>query len=213
MKIKNRIPMYIAVQLEGYGGKRVWLQLPANKERFDEAVGKIDGDCGCFRISDYAVKVPKLSIGDAMRTPLSVMNYLASRLNRLTDDGILKLCAIADSDYYFDRVGQILDFTFQSHYYRLLPGITDEELLGQYHIGGPKNYIADAVLKRFIDRRDYGRRLAETEKGAFTPHGYITSTIGWGLTPKMRNVPDSLNLKGYLDEDLYGDWSECDVTI
>ena len=210
MRIRNKLPMYIAVQLESCDGKRVWLPLPAHQARFAEAVEKIDGGFGYFSIKDYATKVPWLSINKAMKTPLSVMNYLASRLNKLDDNEILKLCAIADSDHFFDRVGEIIDYTFRTDCYRLLPGITDEEALGFYHINDPKTYLVDVVRKQCIDRREFGKKLAKAEKGVFTPHGYLTSSIGWDLPPSERRVPDSLNLKGYLGEDLFGNWQEYD---
>ena len=214
MKIKKKVPMYIAVQLEGsYNDKRVWLPLPANQTKFNEVIEQIDGDYGCFRIKEYNLRVPSMGRDMLKKTPLSVVNYLASRLNRLEDDEILKLCAICDSDYFFDSVGQFIDYTFQTYSYRLLPGITNEEALGFYHIGDPKNYVADVVLKKIIDRREYGKRLAEAENGVFTAHGYLTSSIGWDLPPTERFVPGSLNLKGYLGEDLYGNWNEYDTTV
>ena len=212
MKIKRKIPMYIAVQLENLD-RRVWLPLPANQARFDAAISEIQGDCGCYSIKEYNCRVPAMGRGMLMKTPLSMVNYLAYRLNKLDDHEILKLCAICDSDYYFDRVGQFLDYTFQTCCYTLLSGVTDEETLGTYHIGDPKSYIADKVLKECIDRREYGKRLAKAENGAFTPHGYLTSSIGWELPPTIRRIPDSLNLIGYLGEDLYGDWNEFDIAI
>ena len=45
MKIKRKIPMYIAVQLER-GDKRVWLPLPATKAKFADALEKIGGADG-----------------------------------------------------------------------------------------------------------------------------------------------------------------------
>ena len=214
MRIKRKVPMYIAVQLEcTFGCKRAWLPLPANQARFQETIEKIDGDYGCFKIKEYNCRVPAMGRDMLAITPLSVVNYLAARLNKLTDDEILKLCAVCDSDYYFDRVGQFIDYTFQTGCYTLLPGVTDEEALGKYYIGDPKNYIADVVLKQIIDHREYGKRLAEAENGVFTAHGYLTSSIGWDLPPTERRVPDSLNLKGYIGEDLYGNWNEYDKAI
>jgi hypothetical protein len=59
---------------------------------------------------------------------------------------------------------------------------------------------------RFIDRYEYGAKLAELENGVFSPFGYITSKIGWDLWETERRVPEYLNLKGWLGEDLYGTW-------
>ena len=207
IKIKKKVPMYIAVQLENMD-MRTWLPLPATQAQFDGAIGRIKGDCGCFSIKEYNCRVPAMSRGTLRRTSLSLVNYLAYRLNKLSDDEILKLCAICDSEYYFTLVGQYIDYTFQAHCYTLVPGATDEEALGWHHIKNPNSLKAGALLHEYIDRRKYGMRLSEAENGVFTAHGYLTSSIGWGLPPVERIVPQSLNLIGYLGEDLYADWNE-----
>lgn len=212
MKIRKKIPMYIAVQLEN-DDKRVWLPLPATKARFDEALEKIDAPYGNFIIREYNCRVPAMNRSMLMTVPLAVVNYLASRLNKLDDYDIQKLCAICDSEYYFDSVGQFIDYTFMTTCYTFLPNITDEEALGKYYIGDPKSRVAGVVLKQYIDRREYGRRLAEAENGTFTALGYLTSFIGWNLPPKERLIPDSLNLKGFIGEDLYGNWKEYETNI
>ena len=205
MKTGIKIPMYITVQLEN-GDKRVWLPLPATITQFQTSVEKIDGQDGNFTIRDYAMKVPKLSKADLMGVSLALVNFLAARLMKLNDYEILKLCAISDSEYYFCDIENYIDYTFQPGKYKLLQGVTDEEKLGDYYIRRPGLFFGGAKQKRCIDRREYGQRLAETEKGAFTPHGYITSRIGWNLLPKQRHIPDSLNIKGCIGENLYGDW-------
>ena len=206
MSIKEKLQMSIAVLLEN-NDRRVWLPLPVNKARFAAVLDKIGGECGHFIIKEYACRVPKLRVSMLMEKPLSLVNYLASRLNKLNDDGITKLCAICESEYYFYLVEQYIDFTFQTNDYTILCGVTDEEALGLYYIGDPKNYISDKVVKQYIDRREYGRRIAEAENGVFTPSGYLTSSIGWDLMPTERHIPQSLNLKGYINEDIYGDYS------
>ena len=207
MRINKKAPMNIAVQLEN-NDKRVWLTLPAMLYKFEDEIKRIDGDCTCFRIREHLCRVPAMNRNMLSQEPLAVVNYLAYRLNKLSDDEIQNLCAICDSDYYFDRVGQYIDYTFQTYCYTLLPGVTDEEALGEHYVGNLKNYMADKVLRQHIDLREYGRRLAEAEKGAFTSIGYLTSSIGWNLPPKDRRIPDSLNLKGYLGEDLFGEGTE-----
>ena len=211
MKIKRKIPMYIAVQLES-GDKRVWLPLPATKAKFADALAKIGaGNNGDFRISNYTHGVPFISAGKLMKTPLSVVNHLASRLNKLSDDEILKFCAVDNKAYYFESVGRIIDYTYQTNEYTLLPGVSDEEALGDYYIGNSKHIKADARLKQCIDRRGFGKKLAELENGVFTVHGYLSSKIGWGLPPTIgRPVPESLRLKGYIGEELYGNWEESE---
>ena len=207
MGIKTKVQMSISVLLEN-GGRSVWLALPANKARFAAALEKIGGGNGDFTIIDYAYRVPSLRMKMLMEKPLSLVNYLASRLNKLSDNDIVKLCAVCESDYYFCSVEQYIDFTFQADSYTLLRGVTDEESLGEYYIDSTKYCIADETVKQYIDRREYGRRLAEAENGVFTSHGYLTSAIGWDLPPIERHIPATLNLKGYINEDLYGTWND-----
>ena len=209
MKIKNKMPMYIAVQLEN-GNKNVWLPLPATKERFSEALQRIGGQNGSFIIKQYNCRVPAIGRYMLMEEPLAVVNYLASRLNKLYDFEVLTLCAICDSDNYFYSAQQFIDYTFQTHCYTLLPGITDEEMLATRYLN-IKNSKSDIQLKEFVDKRKLGKQLAADENGVFVAHGYLTSLIGWKLPPSERRVPDSLNLKGVLNEDLYGDYENADV--
>ncbi len=211
MKIRRKIPMYIAVQLE-CGDRRVWLPLPARKDKFHEAIKSIGAENGNFKIREYNCRVPAMGRYMLMEVPLALVNYLASRLNKLDDYDTLKLCAICDSEHYFDRVGQFIDYTFQTYSYSLKPGITNEEALGEYHIGHPKHYLAGVKLRQLIDRREFGAKVAKHENGVFTAHGYLTSSIGWNLPPQERLVPPSLNLIGFLGEHLYGDWQEYDLS-
>jgi hypothetical protein len=57
--------------------------------------------------------------------------------------------------------------------YRLFPGIRNEEDLAVAYIGSPHTAIVFIPRERRIDRAEYGRKLAESEGGRFTPQGYI----------------------------------------
>jgi hypothetical protein len=123
----------------------------------------------------------------------------------------MKLCAISDSEYYFERVWLLIDYTYKPDNYTLLPGITDEEALGQYYLGNPNTALPDTKFKQCVDRYEYGKKLAELEKGVFTSLGYVTSKTGWETKYKARHIPEPLNLRGYLNEDLYGDYNDGEL--
>jgi hypothetical protein len=55
--------------------------------------------------------------------------------------------------------------------YRLFPSIRNAEDLGVAVLGSPHTAIVPPV--RRVDRAEYGRRLALTEGGKFTKHGYL----------------------------------------
>jgi len=211
VRITKKHPMYIAVQLMNTDTRRcVWLPLPATKDEFAAALNRIGVKNGNFQIVDYNRRVPGVTIDTLMCAPLCAVNHFASRLNRLTDADLLKLCAIGDSNYYFGMIWQLIEYTYKPDNYTLLPGICDEESLGRYYLGNEHAAVHGAKLRQCIDRYEYGKRLAEMESGAFTALGYITSKDKWSSKRKPRPVPDSLNLRGYLNEDLYGDWDDCE---
>jgi hypothetical protein len=212
MKKLNELPVFVSAQLENTDtGRQAWLALPASKAQFADAIESIGAERGNFRIADYNGYGTGLTAAEAMRTPLSVMNYLAYRLRRLTPHEILILRAISVADYiYFTQAGQVIDFTFRASEYRLLHEITDAEKLRRYYLGDTRADVPAEKPRQTIDRHEYGKKLAELQDGAFTSLGYLTSRIGWERTNEIRPVPDSLNLRGLLNEDLYGDWERWD---
>lgn len=211
MKLTKKMPMYIAVHLENMDtGRNVWLTLPATKEQFAAALDKIGAADGNFRITEYDRRTPGVTFDTLMSAPLSVVNHFAARLFKLSDADLLKLCAIADSGYYFDKLWLLVDYTYNPENYTLLPGVCDEEALGNYYLGNRHTAIQGAKLRNCLDRYEYGKRLAELEKGEFTSLGYVTAKDKWQTKFHARRVPESLNLRGRLGEDLYGDWENCE---
>jgi len=61
------------------------------------------------------------------------------------------------------------------------PKIRPTEDLGTTHLSSPQTAITPP--KRRIDRAEYGRRLADAERGIFTPSGYLVT-----MKNKRRNT-------------------------
>jgi hypothetical protein len=211
--VTARLPMFIAARLENTDTHvQMWLPLPANTETFADALRRIGAERGSFAVVGYSCRVPGICLDDLMRTPLANINHLASRLNGLTRDEIMLFGALRSTDYFPYNVAKCIEFTYHTDQYTLLWGITDEQALGEYYIGKPFQYAGNVVIKRLIDRRDIGRKIAESENGVFTPFGYITAKNGWHHAyTAPQSVPESLNLKGYIGEDIYGNWEEGDA--
>jgi hypothetical protein len=205
------VPFYIAVQLENTGTKsRLWITLPTTVYKFEYALERSNAQNGNFIITDYARRVPGVSRDMLMRTPLARVNYLAERLNALTDDELIKLYAITDSERCFNGIAEIIEYTYATDGYTLLPGQTCEEMLGNYYLGNQYQSIAPNVKQR-IDRRKFGKCVAEGEQGAFSPLGYVTAKNGWQVDTSIpRPIPAHLNPKGCIVEDIYGNLEDGD---
>ena len=60
---------------------------------------------------------------------------------------------------------------------KIYPHIRSPHDLGVAVLGNPHASIVYISPENRIDRADFGRRLAETEGGIFTPLGYITPVL------------------------------------
>jgi hypothetical protein len=211
MKKINQTPMYISVQLENTDyNRKMLLDLPVSRVQFADALYRLGCNNGNVRIVGYSTFGTALMCDALMDSPLSVVNYLAARLRELTPDEILKLRAIVESEHYFSKAEQVLDFTFNTDRYTLLQGITDEEQLGWYYLGSP-GFDFSSPGNEPVSRYEYGAKLADIECGAFVPQGYITSKLRWHIPDERHPVPGFLNLHGFLSTDVRGDsYKEAD---
>ncbi|GHU90527.1 hypothetical protein FACS1894202_10450 [Clostridia bacterium] len=170
MKKLNQMPVYISIQLENPdSGRKMWLDLPVTTAKFADTLAEM-GCGGNIRIADYRAYGIGSTRGEIMTTPLSVVNYLAARLRKLTPDEMLKLRAISESEHHFWQIGQIIDYTFATDNFTLLQGITDAEKLGLYYLGFP-DYSVGGTTRKPVPRYEYGIKLAESEDGVFVPQG------------------------------------------
>ena len=69
--------------------------------------------------------------------------------------------------------------------YRILRGIRTPEDLGIAMLGNPHASVVPVAPESRVDRAWYGRRLAETEGGVFSPFGYIVPIKN---TRRMQNA-------------------------
>jgi hypothetical protein len=205
------MPLYIAVQIENTDtNRRVWLKLPATQEKFAATLETLGESSGNFKIVKYDRRTPGIYTGTLMQAPLCLVNHFASRLNKLSYADKAKLCAIQDSEYAFGFMQQLIEYTYRPDRFTLLPNVMNEVDLGNYHLGNANAAIVGKKERQFIDRYEYGKKLAEDEKGAFTALGYVTSADKWEMEYDDYHIPRSLNLHGRLGEDIYGDYTNCE---
>jgi len=181
--LEPKIPMCISVQLESGSGKdsrRVWLPLPATEKQFKAAIKKLNTHYFGVAINHYAVKALMISRKMLAETPLGEVNFLAARLAKLSNEQIIKLCAISESGMYFDTVGEYIEYTYASDMFTLNTEVFSKEDL-------PPNTVIETDSQ-------------------FTSFGYIVRNPKYSARKSKRKIPERLNLKGsFLGEDLYAE--------
>lgn len=155
------------------GGKRTWLALPATAAGLNEALREIGASDRPYFISDCKVG-PDLPLrGFIVGGALPEVDYLAARLAELPPAQMDKLAAVMETPEALTTIKQVIDFTYNTDYYTLTPGIHNAEDLGSHDLYRSGQIQMPEEWKSAIDPVRLGKRIAEVEGGIFTRHGYL----------------------------------------
>lgn len=156
------------------GGAGVWLALPAGRNDFQNALREIKAaNPNDINIVQYKTVVAALPIEMLMNADLDHVNYLAARLAEFDPFQLETLEAVGESPYNLNSIAKMIDFTCNTDYYVLTPGIHNAEDLGRHCLFKSGQIQMPEEWKSAIDPETLGKRIAEVEKGAFTSHGYL----------------------------------------
>lgn len=104
---------------------------------------------------------------------ISVINYLAVRLSILPLFQLDKLSTIMQSELRFNNIEQLIDFTYNTDYFVLIPNIHNAEELARYYIYESGIIEMPDEWKSGIDLLSFGINLEKCEKGSYTGKGYL----------------------------------------
>jgi len=211
LNTQGNIPLFIAARIENrYDYDReLWVTLPITKEQFAHAVSTICDSEDEFVIRGYYTTVPGFLSCKLMSMPFSTINFIAARLKKLTDEQVLKLMMIMESDFDFRTAEQIIDFTYRPDKYELLPGISTFWLLGAQRKNELDMKTLPPALIDCIDTTAFGISSTLHDDGKFTPLGYLSLKSGQSKSFKKRSIPAYLDIKEKDGEEIFGKWF-CD---
>ena len=168
--ISHASPISVALDC---GGKRTWLALPATAAGLNEALREIGASDRPYFIGDCKVG-PDLPLrGFIVGGALPEVDYLAARLAELPPAQMEKLAAVMETPEALTTIKQVIDFTYNTDYYTLTPGIHSAEDLGRHDLYHSELIQMPEEWKSAIDPERLGERIAEVEGGIFTRHGYL----------------------------------------
>jgi len=196
--MKMSIPMNISARFLNRLGLSIWLPLPATEAQLKAALDKIYSYRNVYAVTGYASTVPGLTADMLAGAPLSLVNYLAARLDKLDDWQLTKLAALMESDMRPQNAGEIIGYIRDEGGFLFLPGIYTAEELGRYYLYESGHAEMPKRWKDSINLVVFGINAADLEDGAFTSHGYLAricdrkrkKTVGAEDVPARYRLPE-----------------------
>ena len=204
---------------EGLGG--VWLPLPSTEEQLKAVLNEIGMKEAAQRdilISDYRTTLSVLDNTSLItNTNLNELNFLAARLAELDPIQLEKLEAVGESLYHLNSIAKMIDFTYNTDYYVLTPGVHNAEDLGRYCLSHADETEVPEDWQGGNDPAALGKHISETEKGAFTSHGYLNlSGDEWKEQYRAGDIPARYRIFNYLaaaEMSVEGNYNQIDGVI
>ena len=104
------------------------------------------------------------------------MNYLASKLDDMSQDEYERFQAAMEIGDHTDSIQELINLTENLDCYDVYPDIHDHDDLGRYYIEELDAMQVPEHLRNYIDYEAYGRDIALEESGQFTDLGYVRDT-------------------------------------
>jgi len=104
---------------------------------------------------------------------VEMANLLVKRLSTLSQLQIEKLEAVMQSEMKFNTIEQLIDFTYNTDYFVLIPSIHNVGELARYYIYESGMIEMPDEWKSGIDLLSFGTNLEKCEKGSYTDRGYL----------------------------------------
>ena len=160
-----------------------WVKFPTTPEELQNVFERIGiGGTDDFGnpyeewfISDYDCYVDGLYSMLGEYPNLNELNYLASKLEEMTDSEYEHFQAAMQISDYTGSIQELINLTENLDKYELYPGI-DYDDLGRFYIEEMGIMEVPEALKNYIDYEAYGRDVALDEGGIFTDYGYVRDT-------------------------------------
>lgn len=158
-----------------------WLTLPTTSEQVNLCLKRIEIDgynYEEFFFTDYESTINGVSDHISEYSNLNELNYLASKLEELSNDDIEIYEVAIELGCHVQSVADLINLVDNLDCFELLPDIHDEYDLGYYWIeeSGCYNLKELGNLVNYFDYEKYGRDVALEQSGTFCSSGYIYDT-------------------------------------
>ena len=179
--------------------RQKWLALPTDADKvralFDrlgiEAVTHSQDPKAAYYVSTVEnLPFPELDAVMGKWNTIDGLNWLASRLEALDEKELATVqAAMAVGNYW--RISDVIDLTYNTEFYVLVPSVHTEADLGRYYLHDSGMVQMPEEWKAGIDAARLGTHIMEQEKGRFTLQGYLVpSGDEWKQVCDKVNIPE-----------------------
>ena len=190
-----------------------WVHLPTTAKEMKEVFERIGigqkDDFGCpyeeWFITDYDCYVTDLCRGFGEYENLDELNYLAARLDEMSDHDFELFEAVIETGDCGDSVKDLINLVDNLDSYMVFSNVTSDYDLGYYYIEESGCYDTDKLgtLGRYIDYEAFGRDVRYEKGGCFTSAGYILHD-GSSFTDyyeDVEDIPDEYRVMTFEEEE------------
>ena len=182
-----------------------WLKLPADTEDVQTLLKRIGVDGRRYEeifITDYETEIDGLYDHLSEYASLDELNYLASLLDEMEEDGKKKFEATLAYGDYTGSLKDLINLSQNLDCYEFYPDISDEDDLGRYLIDEMGSLEVPEYLENYFDYEAYGRDVSLEDGGTFTNDGYVVSN-GESFSEEYdgRDIPEEYRIFAYPKEE------------
>ena len=158
-----------------------WVKFPTTPEEMQAVFQRIGiGETDDFGyayeewfITDYDCYVDGLYDKLGEYSNIDELNYLASKLDDMTQDDYNRFCAAVSMGDHTSSILDLINLTENLDCYDIYSDIGDDDDLGRYYLEEMDASQIPDYLRNYIDYEAYGRDIRFSDGGEYTDFGYV----------------------------------------
>lgn len=151
------------------------LSFPTTTEQVQGAlyrIGVYGIRCQEVIILDYSIGIKGVARALGEYTHIDELNYLASRINDLDPEELLKFTAAVEHGAYANSAEDLINLTYNLDHYEIYP-VQNAEEYGLWLVDELLTMELPEQARDYFDFEAYGEATAINEGGTFTSQGYV----------------------------------------
>ncbi len=155
-----------------------WVSFPTTAEEIRDVFARLNIGPSSWQISNYQSYVTGIDYLIRDCNNLDELNFLAVKLDELSDDDITFFNAVTEIGRHNDTLADAINLCDNLECYNIYPDIENDEDLGRYWMYHEANFDRDTLdeLEDYINFESYGENVRYNEDGEFAASCFVVRT-------------------------------------